>query len=141
MSVYHTVTLIMKPEFSTYTEAQLRDVLRRIDKRKFPERVEEIEHLLADPVFLHNTRRDKAIRDAEELEQNDHNQKVSGIAWIIGYGVLLVIFGVSTNRYAISIKNDVNDPFFRYGFGLLCIFGGSYWMYKYYKNRNKVKRK
>lgn len=36
------------PDFSTYTEAQLRQVLSRIDRTKYPERVRAIEARLAD---------------------------------------------------------------------------------------------
>lgn len=36
-----------KPDYSTYTELQLEQVLTRIDKERFPERVEEIRERLA----------------------------------------------------------------------------------------------
>jgi len=42
----------MKPDFTKYSEAQLRDVLRHIDKRKYPDRVEEINELLLNPDFF-----------------------------------------------------------------------------------------
>jgi uncharacterized RDD family membrane protein YckC len=38
-----------KPDFTSYTEAQLRQVLTRIDAEKYPERVREIEARLAAP--------------------------------------------------------------------------------------------
>ncbi|MFZ6672819.1 RDD family protein [Undibacterium sp. Xuan67W] len=40
-----------KPDFSKYTEAQLRQVLTRIDTVRFPDRVKEIEEILSARVF------------------------------------------------------------------------------------------
>jgi len=38
---------LQKPDFAKYTEAQLRQILTRIDRERFPERVEEIQARLA----------------------------------------------------------------------------------------------
>jgi hypothetical protein len=126
----------MKPNFSKYSESQLRDVLRHIDKRKFPERVDEINELLRNPVFIHNSR----LEAAEKQEEKQHNRTAGGLAWVMMYGFMLVVFGVSINRYGGGDGPEVSSLILRYGLGLFCLVAGAHSLHKHYKTRKVTKR-
>ena len=126
----------MKPDFSKYSEAQLRDVLRHIDKRKYPDRVDEINGLLGNPVFIHNSRLTAAKKEKTKELRRTEGQ----LYWLMIYGSMLVLTGVSVSRFGGGDGPEVANPLFRYGFGSFCVVAGAYHLYKYYKTRKVTKR-
>jgi len=77
---------------------------------------------------------------ADRQEEKQHNRTSGGLAWVMIYGFMLVVFGVSANRFGGGDGSEVSNPILRYGFGLFCLITGAHYLYKHYKTRKITKR-
>lgn len=66
----------MQPDYARYTEEQLLDVQRHIDRERYPERAEEIDSLLSTPETLAEARANQQKLDRERKAIQRQNRKI-----------------------------------------------------------------
>ncbi|TXR53857.1 hypothetical protein [Reinekea thalattae] len=105
----------MKPDYYKYSEFQLREVLKVIDRKAHPDRVAEIENILSDEKLLARSKQIQKEQESQRLEQNKETEAYIAMILPFTYGLILVFAGITIGRG--GMEHTISNPYLRYGAG------------------------